>query len=179
MKPIYNIAALVLRVRKNDLQGMEILYHQMVGEMLTLSFRITGRIEDAEDIIQESFLTSFQNIHQLNDPAHYKSWLKKIVVNNSLKLVKQKIHFTKIEALGEWPEENDNNGYKAISFEKINEAINKLPEGCRQIFTLYLLEDYKHREIAELLNIAVSTSKSQYQYALKLMKAELKKLKIP
>ena len=156
---------------------MKVLYNQFAREMLTLSFRITQRMEDAEDIVQESFLTSFQQINKLKEPAHYRAWLKRIVVNNSIKQTRQKIHFTTIEDLEEEVEEHDNNWYKAISFDKIKTAINTLPDGCRQIFTLYLLEDYKHREIAELLNIAVSTSKSQYRYALKLLKEELVKLK--
>ena len=156
---------------------MKVLYNQFAKEMLTLSFRITQRMEDAEDIVQESFLTSFQQINKLKEPAHYRVWLKRIVVNNSIKQTRQKIHFTTIEDLEEEVEEHDNNWYKAISFDKIKTAINTLPDGCKQIFTLYLLEDYKHREIAELLNIAVSTSKSQYRYALKLLKEELVKLK--
>ena len=66
---------------------------------------------------------------------------------------------------------------KDIPFDKIKSAIERLPEGCRQIFTLYLMEGYKHQEIAEVLGISVSTSKSQYRYALQLLKEKLSKFR--
>ena len=72
-------------------------------------------------------------------------------------------------------EEESKPWYEEISFEKIKKAIQDLPDGSREIFSLYLLEGYKHREIAEVLNVSESTSKSQYRYALKLLRNKLKK----
>jgi len=154
---------------------MKLLYEYFAKDMLTVSFRITNSMEDAEDILQESFLTSFQQINTLVDVALYRAWLKKIVINSSLKAIKKKVRFLELEpsSAGDSVIEEDTSWYQHISFDKIKEAISTLPDGCRQVFTLYLMEDYKHHEIAELLNIAVSTSKSQYRYALKILKEEL------
>jgi len=171
----HNISDLIERAKNNDLLATKLLYEQFVHEMLTLSYRITRNMADAEDVIQESFLTSFQKMDKLNDPARYGGWLKKIVVNNSLKLVKKRTHFSEVDAIGDYSEEEEDNWYEQVPFDKIQAAIQELPNGCREIFTLYLMENYKHREIAELLNISVSTSKSQYQYALRLLKETLKK----
>lgn len=174
MNTKHNIPDLVHRVKQKDLLAMKILYQCFVKEMLTLSYRMTQQQADAEDIVQESFMTSFQKIHQLKEAKHYRAWLKKMVVNNSLKLLKKKVNFTALEAIGDLEDEKtDAQWYKDISFDIIKSAIGELPNGCRQIFTLYLLENYKHREIAALLGISVSTSKSQYRYALKLMKLKL------
>jgi len=157
--------------------AMKVLYNEFAREMLTASHRITQNLSDAEDIIQESFMTSFEKINKLKQPKNYGAWLKRIVINNSLSLVKKQVHFEEVTSISEAPAEVDQHWYENIPFDKIKSAINELPDGCRNIFSLYLLENYKHREIADLLNISVSTSKSQYRYALKLMKAALIKYK--
>ena len=173
MKDFDYIAELVVRVKQNDLLAMKVLYNEFAREMLTVSHRITQNLSDAEDILQESFMTSFDKINKLKDPKYYGAWLKRIVINNSLSLMKKQIHFEEITNIPEMPASIEDNWYENIPFDKIKMAINELPDGCRNVFSLYLLENYKHREIADLLNISVSTSKSQYRYALKLMKAAL------
>lgn len=173
MRDFDYIAELVERVKQNDLLAMKVLYNEFAREMLSSSYRITQNTSDAEDIIQESFMTSFDKIHKLNDSRNYGAWLKRIVINNSLNLIKRQVRFEEAVSIPEIPEPEEENWYKNIPFDKIKKAINELPDGCRNIFSLYLLENYKHREIAELLNISVSTSKSQYRYALKLMKTAL------
>jgi len=165
----------VQQVKKQDTLAMRTLYEQYSKEMLAASFRITNNLQDSEDILQEAFLTSFQKIDQLKDGAKYGGWLKQIVTNKSLSSIKKRIQFKEIETVGELADEaEDTEWYKGIPFDKIKNAIQELPEGSRQIFTLYLLENYKHKEIAEILKISVSTSKSQYRYALKLLKEKLK-----
>ena len=173
MRDFDYIAELVNRVRQEDLLAMKVLYNEFAREMLTVSHRITQSMPDAEDIIQESFMTSFEKIHKLKEPKNYGAWLKRIVINNSLVLIKKQVQFEEVSSISEASEEIEDNWYENIPFDKIKAAINNLPDGCRNIFSLYLLENYKHREIAELLNISVSTSKSQYRYALKLMKTAL------
>lgn len=175
MRDFDYIAELVDRVKQDDLLAMKVLYNEFAREMLSASHRITQNLSDAEDIIQEAFMTSYEKIHQLKEPKNYGAWLKRIVINNSLSLVKKQVHFEEVSAISETPENSADNWYKNIPFDIIKTAINELPNGCRNIFSLYLLENYKHREIADLLNISVSTSKSQYRYALKLMKAALLK----
>lgn len=170
---MYDITELVERVKKKDMLAMRLLYQQSAQQMLGLSMRITQNRADSEDILQESFLTSFQQIQKLDAPGKYYSWLKRIVVNNSLKAIKGKRYYEEIEGVEATEDRDEVSWYRQVPFAKIKEAIDELPNGCREIFTLYLLEDYKHREIAELLEIAVSTSKSQYRYALKLMKEKL------
>ena len=154
MKDPQYIADLVQRVRQDDLLAMKVLYKEFVREMLSASHRITNNLSDAEDIIQESFMTSFDKIHKLQDPKNYGAWLKRIVINNSLSFIKKRVRFEEVEVIPELPENEDDNWYENIPFDRIKSAISELPDGCRNIFSLYLLENYKHREIAELLNIS-------------------------
>lgn len=139
--------------------------------MFTLSYRITGSKMDTEDILQESFMSSFTKINELKESKQYFAWLKRIVLNNSLKAIKNKKYFDSLEMLHEVPEDiEDTKWYEKIPFSAIREAIDELPNGSKQIFTLYLIEGFKHKEIGEMLSISSSTSKSQYRYALRLLK---------
>lgn len=174
MKKLNYIISLVKQVKRNDVLAMRTLYEVYSKEMVAVSFRITNNLHDTEDIIQESFLKSFQNISQLKDESKYGSWLKQIVINNSLASFKKKVNFRELKEIENIPEEDQHDHwYQTIPFKKIKTAIQELPEGSRQVFSLFLLENYKHKEIAEMLEISISTSKSQYRYALKLLKKKL------
>lgn len=175
MKTVNIIIEAVKKVKANDRLAMNLLYTRYAKEMLTLSYRITNNLDDAEDVIQESFLSSFHKINQLKDPKYYSFWLKRIVLNNSLKVVKNKIYLKPIDEEDIEDVQEEDKWYESIKFETINKTIQNLPNGCREILTLYLLDEFKHKEIAEILNISVSTSKSQYRYALKLLKEQLRK----
>ena len=151
---------------------MRQLYDHFIKEMLATSFRITNDWHRSEDILQDAFLTTFQKIHQLKDDGKYGSWLKRIVVNNSLQNTRRQMKFEPVETDHLMTSEASDN-YDNISMEVFDEAIRSLPDGCRQVFCLYLVEGYKHREIGDLLHISESTSKSQYRYALKLLRQQL------
>lgn len=154
---------------------MKVLYGLFAKEMLTLAFRLTDNLHDAEDIVQESFIHSFKVIDQLKEDGNFGPWLKRIVLNNSLKKIKKRqtiitldqVHIEEPDQSGRW--------YESIPHNIVQEAIQDLPNGCREILTLFLLDNFKHREIAEMLDISVSTSKSQYQYGLKILRSNLKK----
>jgi len=177
-KGIY-IVALVSKVKVNDLDAMRALYDSFAKEMLSTSLRITNSMADTQDIIQESFLYSYQKIEQLQDEAKYGAWLKRIVINNSIKFIKQRRSFDRIDTVNNLCiEEYEKPWFYELDFEIIKQQIQKLPDGCREIFSLYLLEEYTHKEIAMLLDVSVSNSKSQYRYAIKLLRKRLKHLTI-
>ena len=174
MNERHYIASLVIQAKKKDIVAMRALYEAHAKQMMATSLRITNNKRDAEDVIQEAFIQSFLKIMQLKQDKNYGAWLKRIVVTQSLQLVKKRISFVEISNVNEIPEEHDaSKWYQDVSFDQIKSELQKLPDGCRAIFSLYLLEGYKHKEIAEELNISVSNSKSQYRYALKLMREKL------
>ena len=146
--------------------------------MMATSFRITNDMQASEDIIQESFLTSFTKLNSLSKPENYEGWLRKIVINNSLAHLKKKKNQIEINIneLSELTMETEENWFTEISFDKIRDAIQELPMGARIVFSLYALEGYKHREIAAIQSITEATSKTQYRYAKKLLKASLTKM---
>lgn len=154
---------------------MKFLYEMFAKEMLTLSYRITDNLQDTEDIIQESFIHSFNVIHQLKQDENFSPWLKRIVIHNSLKKIKKRQPYAILKDIPVEEVDETSSWYSSIPFTTVQEAIQRLPNGCREVLTLYLLDNFKHREIAEILEISVSTSKSQYQYGLKILRHSLKK----
>ena len=170
---------LVERVRKGDQQSMYRLYKMYARAMYNICIRIVANQLDAEDILQESFTSAFCNMASYKRDASFGAWLKRIVINKSINHVKkQKIWFSDTEQLAEIEDisDEDNDIFAEISPEMIHEAIKALPGKAKVVFNLYLLEDYQHKDIAEMLGISESTSKSQYQRARKLLQERLLKI---
>jgi len=130
---------------------------------------------DAEEILQDVFVKAYTKLHKLKDNRRFGGWLKTITVNECLNFLKRKkIVFDDLPQSIPDPEEI-NDTVIEINGELLMQAVDSLPEGSRVIFNLYLVENYKHTEIAQMLNISVSTSKSQYARAKQLLKEKLSK----
>ena len=173
MKDKAYILDLVQQLRNKEVLALQGLYKMFSKEMMASSLRITNSKSDSEDILQEAFVHSYQKIKQLKEDQKYGSWLKRIVINASLKSVKNRRHFENLSSIDISDEILDEEDYKGFSMKLIRDEIQLLPNGCREIFSLYLIEGYKHKEIAVALGVSISTSKSQYSYALKLLKQAL------
>ena len=145
--------------------------------MYNIAYRITNNELDAEDVLQESFVSAFRNIESYRGTASIGAWLKRIVINNSITAVKKrKADFVPIEEHGEysdWQNQQDDD-LLYLNVEKIRNAIQLLPDGYRVVFSLYLMEGYDHKEIASILKITESTSKSQYNRSKKKLQKILK-----
>ena len=183
----FDIAQMLIeRARKGDQQSIYRLYKMYVRAMYNVSIRIVANQLDAEDILQESFASAFCNLRAYKGEASFGAWLKRIVINKSLNHVKkQKIwfedtgHLPETEDVSDEDELSDDNILAEISPEMIHEAIKTLPAKAKVVLNLYLLEDYQHKDIARMLDISESTSKSQYQRARKLLQERiLKKIRI-
>ncbi len=125
---------------------------------------------EAEDVMQDAFLSAFNNINTYKGEVSFGAWLKKIVVNRSLDaLRKQKVDWVDEEMMAEFADDNENEELENIDvqIEQVRDGINMLPEGYRVVLSLYLLEGYDHDEIGEIMNITSSTSRSQFVRARK------------
>jgi len=144
--------------------------------MLNICARMLGHTANVQDVLQESFLLGFQNLHQLKDPLKFSGWLKRIVINQCLR--HSRVQPVAIDLNADWQTlgaEDADHWFQSVSFEELEKAIEALPDGYRQVFTLYAVESYSHKEIATLLKISESTSKSQYHRARQLLKKTLLK----
>lgn len=145
--------------------------------MFHTALRMVATRADAEDITQEVFAKVFENLAQFKGDSTLGAWIKRITVNTTLNHIRKNghIHFLAIEEQFDLAEEERTQWQSPIELNAIHEAIKRLPKGCRLVFSLYLLEGYQHQEIAEILDITESTSKSQYLRAKRLLQKDLKK----
>lgn len=157
---------LVEKSKTGDRSAQFQLYELYVNAMYNVCMRLLGSKEDAEDVLQDSFVEAFKKLDSFRYESTFGSWLKRIVVNKSINFLKlKKIPVTTIQdhefyltdAATETMEERD--------IEKIKKGIDLLPNGFKQIINLYLIEGYDHNEIGNILEITTSTSKSQYHRA--------------
>ena len=167
-------APLIEECRNGNRKAQYRLYNQYSKAMYNLAYRMTNNHEDAEDILQETFIDCFRNIATFRYESTFGAWLKAILINRSINhLKKRTIKFILTENL---PDTTDENEEKEPIYDtaRVFKCIEMLPDGYRVILTLYLLEGYDHMEISQILGISESTSKSQYSRA----KDKLRKLLI-
>ncbi len=155
------------------------IYKLYYKAMFNTSLRIVNDTMEAEDVMQESFLSAFEKIDTYSGAVSFGAWLKKIVINRSLDILnKRKAIFEDIDThVGIRDNSPDDIAQKEeldVRVEEVKEAINRLPDGYRIILSLYLLEGYDHDEIADILGINSSTSRSQLSRAKQKLINELK-----
>jgi RNA polymerase sigma factor (sigma-70 family) len=163
--PDVNIhSSIIEECRQGNRKAQFRLYDQYSRAMYNAACRILNNREDAEDILQETFTECFRNIDTFRFESTFGAWLKRILVNRCINhLRKRKAELVYRDELPNVPDEE--NDYEVPDTGKIIKAIEMLPDGYRVILSLYLLEGYDHTEIAQILNISESTSKSQYSRA--------------
>lgn len=143
--------------------------------MFNICMRMTGNRGQAEDILHDAFVLAFKSMNQLKQPEAIGGWLRRIVVNECIRQGKKAIRWS------DWEEKHNNIAddttawWESISLELMHREIKALPDGCRQVFVLYALEGYSHRDIADSLSISEGTSKSQYHRSRTLLKSRILK----
>ena len=173
-----NDKTLIQKCKDNQYSAQLTVYGLYKDMMYNVSVRIVKNRQDAEDIVQESFIKAFQKIGQVKDEISLGAWLKRIVINASLDFIrknKNQFWIEEKEIISEEVEELEIEVSSGISVEKIKECIQSLKEKYSIILVLYMIEDYNHREIGEMLKLKESTVRNQYrrgknQLVLKLQK---------
>ena len=147
------------------------LYHKT---MYSVSLRILNNEAEAEDVMQEAFLSAFRKLDTYRGEVSFGAWLKKIVINRSLDyLKKKKIRFEEMDEKTNEISDLDTK-YKEVNVELIKKAIRELPDGYRVVLSLYLIEGYSHEEISQILGISNSASRTQYLRAKNKLRERLK-----
>lgn len=159
-----NTKHLIQKCKDNDYKAQLEVYNAYKNMMFGAAVRILKRKEEAEDVVQDCFIKGFQRIHQLKEDANLGAWFKRIVVNKSLDIVRKnnKIKYSDEPIV---IEDKVEEGYiePTISVDFVKDCINQLKEKYRLVLVLYMIEDYNHREIGELLQIKESTVRNQYK----------------
>ncbi|MBC6401719.1 MAG: RNA polymerase sigma factor [Ekhidna sp.] len=168
-------AELIERCKGHDRFAQFEIYKLYNKAMFNTALRITGGQEDAEDVLQDAFISAFQNLEGYRFESSFGAWLKRIVINKALNHVqKNKKDLLVVEETGKEEPDRKEEAEPLYSVEGIKRAISDLPSGFRTVMSLYLFEGYDHKEISEILGIKESTSKSQYKRAKDKLKIILK-----
>lgn len=163
---------IILACQKQCPKSQKKLYDAFASRMLVVALRYTsGRLE-AEDVLQESFIKVFKNIHSFRQDCSLETWIKRIVINTALKQNRSKLYLfpaLDVQDLSEDYQESTE-FLSQLHYEDLLAMVQKLAPRYRVIFNLYAIEGYQHNEIAEMLGISEGTSKSQYSRAKQVLK---------
>lgn len=175
---MHELEDIIRGCQKMDRKAQKMLYERYSPILFGMAMRYASCSSEAEDMLQEAFINIFKHIEQFKGHGSFEGWMKRILINAAIGYIrKYKKHindnFDEIQEIQiKDISFNDNDFTK----EELLKAINELPEGFRLVFNLYAIEGYKHREIADMLEIQVGTSKSQYSRARKILMNKLQEL---
>ena len=161
---------LIKGCKKGKPKAQEALYAKYSKAMYAVALRYVKGIQEAEDILQESFVKVFENIEKFRGGSSLPYWIKRIVVNTALNHQRSKLFlYPMVDIVNLDDHVVNEDVFSKISHQELIKMIMSLPDGSRIIFNMYAIEGYKHHEIAARLKISEGTSKSQYSRAKKLL----------
>jgi len=165
---------LILQSQQGDSRAQRELYQLYAKAMFNICRRMMGNEEDAQDVLQDAFVDAFTRLDSLKNINTFSAWIKRIVINRCINAIKKRRLVTVdlsegTDYLDDETEDNEIMKYKA---DHVIKCMDGLSDGCKMVMNLYLFEGYDHAEIAQILSISESASKSQYCKA----KIKLRKL---
>jgi len=171
-----SLEQLIERCKKNDAQAQSQLYKLYASKLFSICLKYSRNYAEAEDNLQDSYITIFKKINQFKNQGSLEGWMKRITINTALQRYRSAgvfdiINEDQIEDVS--VEVDDDN----ISIDFLLNIIQELPDRYRLVFNLYALDDYSHKEIANLLEISTGTSKSNLARARLILKDKIEQYK--
>ncbi len=164
---------LLIRLLEEDRAAQKWLYERYSPLFFSVCRRYLSSREDAEEALGSGFFKVFSQIEAYQQAGSFEGWMRRIMINEALMMLRKRRNLVFPGDEAGMPEPQDTyNVYAELSAQEIMALLDELPSGYRTVFNLYVMEGYKHQEIADLLGISINTSKSQ----LILAKEKLKKL---
>jgi RNA polymerase sigma-70 factor (ECF subfamily) len=160
-------------VQKNRMAQRQ-LYEQYAGRMWSVCRRYAGNSETAHDLLHDGFIRLFDKIKTYKGHGSFEGWMRRLFVNTALEYLRKKEILKDYEDYAPTIQATEVSVFETMAAEELMEKIMALPAGFRTVFNLYAIEGYSHQEIAGMLHITESTSRSQYvrarQYLQKMIK---------
>lgn len=165
---------------KGKAAAQRMLYDRYSRLLLGVCNRYTSNIEEAEDVLQEGFVKIFLNMKEFKGDGSLLAWMRRIMINTAIThyhRMRKHWYHNDLEEVRETRLDEHVWEEAEFSNEELYKVIHQMPDGYRMVFNLYAVEGYKHREIAEILDIDENTSKSQYSRARRWLQERLIQLK--
>lgn len=159
--------------------SQNLLYKKYGSTMFGVCLRYARNKVEAEDILQEGFLKVFENIASFRGDGSFEGWIKRIMINHALNHRRKNTRHPFLENIEEISEieistrADDEREFITLPVEKLMELIQKMPDGYRTVFNLYVFEEFSHKEIAAMLEITESTSKTQLLKARRYLRTQI------
>ena len=163
-----NEEQLVNKCLEMDTLAQKQLFEFYSKRMMGVCLRYAKDSEEAQDVLQMGFIKVFEKLEMYKHQGSLEGWIRKIIVNTALDNIrknKKLMNNIELEKVDYQLHNYDENAIDALSAEDLLRVIQKMPTGFRTVFNMYVIEGFSHKEIAEKLNISVSTSKSQFSRA--------------
>ncbi len=172
--------ALIYGCLQNDPTAQRELYNRYSPKMLSVCYRYAQNREDAEDMLQEGFIKVFTQINTFQNKGAFEGWVRKVIVHTCINFLKKYKKFNENVdlAYATYLQVREETIPSLMQAKQVIECIRLLPVGYKTVLNLYAIEGYSHKEIAEMLEIEESTSRSQYTRAKAMLEAILIKKKI-
>lgn len=166
--------ALIKRAQRSDARAFEALYRLHIDKVYGICLRMTGNVSEAEDCAQEAFIQAWNKMQKFRGDSAFSTWLHRIAVNSVLgRMRKSKREQDRIMAVSDISVPAFETGDTG-EMRDLTEAVDRLPEGARNVFVLHAVYGYSHDETGDMLGIATGTSKAQLHRAKRLLVQQLK-----
>ena len=164
---------------KNDRISQKTIYNLFSSKLFSICLRYAKDKSEAEDILQDGFISILGHMNQYNKDKSFDGWLRKIMVNTAIDNYHRNLKYYNQEDIAEIHEIDINNidiKESDFTFDELSLVLKTLPTGFKTVFNMYAIDGYKHKEIANILGISESTSKSQYHRSKLLLQSKLHEL---
>ena len=171
-----SLEQLIIKCKKNDAQAQSQIYKLFSSQLFSLCLKYSKNYAEAQDNLQDSFVTIFKKIDQFSNKGSFEGWMKRITINTALQRYRSVgvfdiVNEDQIEDVAIENYEED------ISLDFLLSIIQQLPDRYRMVFNLYVLDDYSHQEIADMMDISTGTSKSNLARARRILKEKIENYK--
>jgi RNA polymerase sigma factor (sigma-70 family) len=174
------VEALIIGCLHNDPTAQRELYNRYSPKMLSVCYRFAQSREDAEDMLQEGFIKVFSQIQTFQNKGAFEGWIRRIIVHTCINFLKKYKKFNENVDLSyaNYLQAKEETVPSVMQAKQVIECIRLLPIGYKTVLNLYAIEGYSHKEIAEMLDIEESTSRSQYTRSKAMLETMLIKKRI-
>ena len=172
-----SLEQLIEQCKKNDVKAQGQIYKLFASKLFSVCLKYSRNYAEAEDNLQDAFVTIFEKISQFKNRGSFEGWMKRITINTALQRYRGVGVFNLVNE-HQIEDETIEVDEDSISIDFLLKIIQELPNRYRLVFNLYVLDDYSHKEIAEMLNISTGTSKSNLARARMILKEKIEIYKV-